>query len=127
MREIVIPIMKVSVSGDCLSISGALMSFSLTEQLPLGCFIRFLKDEDLGFIAEPHVSPVEEIPAAHTGFLVVASDGLWDVLPEERAATMILKASAEEGRLQRRYFFSRDFDKATPLRPRRLSPLILRH
>lgn len=55
---------------------------------------KFLKDEDLGFIAEPHVSQVELLAPEHTGFIVVASDGLWDVLSEERAAGLILKSWA---------------------------------
>ena len=48
-----------------------------------------LQDEDLGFIAEPHVSPVEALGAAQHGFVIVASDGLWDVLTEERAAALV--------------------------------------
>lgn len=56
---------------------------------------KFLKDEDLGFIAEPYVSQVEQLAPEHTGFIVVASDGLWDVLSEERAAGLVLKSWAE--------------------------------
>ncbi len=61
------------------------------------CWDRFLKDEDLGFIAEPHVSPAEELPAAHTCFMIVASDGLWDIITEERAAGLVIKVSREGG------------------------------
>ncbi|GAX83395.1 hypothetical protein CEUSTIGMA_g10820.t1 [Chlamydomonas eustigma] len=57
---------------------------------------RFLKEEDLGFIAEPHVSLVTEFPSTHVGFLIVASDGLWDVLSEERAASLVIKAYSED-------------------------------
>ena len=57
---------------------------------------RFLKDEDLGFIAEPHVSRVEEVPEPHTSFMIVASDGLWDVLSEERAASLVFKVRAAQ-------------------------------
>lgn len=65
----------------------------LILSLPL---LRFLKEEDLGFIAEPHVSSVEAMPSSHTCFLVAASDGLWDVISEERAAGLIIKVKKEE-------------------------------
>ena len=37
------------------------------------------------------MSHVEAVPPSHTCFLVVASDGLWDVITEERAAGLIIK------------------------------------
>ncbi|GIL78322.1 hypothetical protein Vretimale_7674 [Volvox reticuliferus] len=52
---------------------------------------RFLKEEDLGFLAEPYVSVAAQVGPSDHAVLVVASDGLWDVLPEERAATMLLQ------------------------------------
>ncbi|GLI63257.1 hypothetical protein VaNZ11_006159 [Volvox africanus] len=52
---------------------------------------RFLKEEDLGFLAEPYVSMAAQVGPRDHAVLVVASDGLWDVLPEERAATMLLQ------------------------------------
>jgi hypothetical protein len=68
--------------------------FILTPHTSLHLPARFLKDEDLGFIAEPHVSPVEQLPASARCFVIVASDGLWDVLSEERAAGLVLKVRA---------------------------------
>ncbi|GIL57854.1 hypothetical protein Vafri_13086 [Volvox africanus] len=52
---------------------------------------RFLKEEDLGFLAEPYVSMAAQVGPSEHAVLVVASDGLWDVLPEERAAAMLLQ------------------------------------
>ena len=40
---------------------------------------KFLKDEDLGLSAHPHVSDVVHVPGDEGGVVVVASDGLWDV------------------------------------------------
>lgn len=58
---------------------------------------KFLKDELPGsFLAEPHVSASVEIPPDHVGFILMASDGLWDVLPEEKAGAMVLRAYAED-------------------------------
>lgn len=37
------------------------------------------------------MSPAEPMPAQHTCFLVLASDGLWDVISEERAAGLVIK------------------------------------
>ncbi|KXZ45435.1 hypothetical protein GPECTOR_54g175 [Gonium pectorale] len=58
---------------------------------------RFLKEEDLGFLAEPHVSGMAQVAAGESALLVVASDGLWDVLPEERAAKLLLQEAAKGG------------------------------
>ncbi|GFH06311.1 uncharacterized protein HaLaN_00920 [Haematococcus lacustris] len=59
---------------------------------------RFLKDEDLGFLAEPFVSSVEVVPAGSPpAFMVLASDGLWDVVSEGRVAALLAKAAAKEG------------------------------
>ena len=41
------------------------------------------------------MSPAEPMPAAHTCFLLVASDGLWDVISEERAAGLVIKVRGE--------------------------------
>jgi len=57
---------------------------------------KFLKDEGLGFIAEPHVSGVAALPPGCRAFLVIASDGLWDVVAESRAAGLVAKAAEEE-------------------------------
>lgn len=40
---------------------------------------KFLKDQDLGLSAAPHVSPVVTLEPAAAGIVVLASDGLWDV------------------------------------------------
>ncbi|KAG2500370.1 hypothetical protein HYH03_001944 [Edaphochlamys debaryana] len=55
---------------------------------------RFLKDEDIGFLAEPFVSGVAEVGPEDSALLVVASDGLWDAVPEERAGKMLLQEAA---------------------------------
>lgn len=50
---------------------------------------RFLKDENLGFTAEPHVSPVVKFGPKDHCVLLLASDGLWDGLTHERAKSTI--------------------------------------
>ena len=40
---------------------------------------KFLKDEDLGLSAQPHVSDVLRVQPHLPGLAIVASDGLWDV------------------------------------------------
>ena len=47
---------------------------------------KFLKNEDLGLSAEPYVSPVLRFNLSQCGVVVLASDGLWDVM--EPAAAM---------------------------------------
>ena len=49
---------------------------------------RFLKDEDLGLSAEPHVSDVVTVDADREALIVIASDGLWDVMCVEDAIDM---------------------------------------
>lgn len=56
---------------------------------------RFLKDEDLGFLADPHVSDVVTVAAGEEAYVVIASDGLWDVVPEEKAGKMLLLEAAK--------------------------------
>lgn len=56
---------------------------------------RFLKDEDLGLSAEPFVSNVHAIDPDHGAIIVVASDGVWDVLSLDDAADLALKADEE--------------------------------
>lgn len=56
---------------------------------------RFLKDEDLGLIADPYVSDVSEISENKGSLLLIASDGLWDVLTRDRV-TSLLRAADEE-------------------------------
>jgi protein phosphatase len=56
---------------------------------------RFLKDEDLGLSAEPFVSNVHAIDPDHGALVVVASDGVWDVLSLDDAAELALKADVD--------------------------------
>lgn len=46
---------------------------------------RFLKDEDLGLSAEPFVSDVHEISKDCGAIILIASDGLWDVVSMDDA------------------------------------------
>jgi len=46
---------------------------------------HFLKQEKLGVISEPFVSPVVSLGSSRKNILIVASDGLWDVLSAEQA------------------------------------------
>jgi len=49
----------------------------------------FTKQIDSGVIAEPYVSPPHVVPNGEECYLVVASDGLWDVISGKRALTII--------------------------------------
>lgn len=53
---------------------------------------RFLKDEDLGLSAQPHVSEVVRLPPGGAGMVVMASDGLWDVAEPPRVQAVALAA-----------------------------------
>lgn len=55
---------------------------------------RCLKEENIGFLAEPHVSTATTVPAGHVAYLILASDGLWDVVAEATAAKQVLRAAA---------------------------------
>ncbi len=57
---------------------------------------KFLKDEDLGLSAEPAVSNVVSIPQNEGALLLVASDGLWDVLDPEKVAHAAKTADSEQ-------------------------------
>lgn len=56
---------------------------------------RFLKDEDLGLIAEPYVGEAISVPKNRGALLLIASDGLWDVLDQERVAALLCTADQE--------------------------------
>ena len=58
---------------------------------------RFLKDEDLGLSAEPHVSEVSTLNQAEGALILVASDGLWDVLDFPRVAAVVAGAIEGDG------------------------------
>ena len=53
---------------------------------------RFLKEQNLGFSASPHVSQPIVVGPEEEVMLVLASDGLWDVLTPARAAMMVARA-----------------------------------
>jgi serine/threonine protein phosphatase PrpC len=40
---------------------------------------KFLKEQDMGLSAQPHVSPVMRLDPCASGIVLLASDGLWDV------------------------------------------------
>ncbi|BDA43319.1 probable protein kinase and PP2C-like domain-containing protein at C-terminar half [Coccomyxa sp. Obi] len=58
---------------------------------------KFLKDQDLGLSAVPHVSDVVCLEPAASGVVVLASDGLWDVADGDVALKVALAAHAESG------------------------------
>ncbi len=58
---------------------------------------RFLKDEDLGLTAEPAVSLVAAVPRGRGALVLVASDGLWDVVSPTAAAALVRAADAGAG------------------------------
>ena len=58
---------------------------------------KFLKDQDLGLSAVPHVSDVVRLEPAASGVVVLASDGLWDVADGDaalKACPLLSSASA---------------------------------
>jgi hypothetical protein len=55
---------------------------------------RFLKEQDVGFTAEPYVSEGLRVEPQEEALLVLASDGLWDVVSQERVAALAAKAAA---------------------------------
>ncbi|KAK9829211.1 hypothetical protein WJX72_004520 [[Myrmecia] bisecta] len=56
---------------------------------------KFLKDEDLGLSAQPHVSQVVKVGSSETAFVMLASDGLWDVTDSQHAVQVALRAHQE--------------------------------
>jgi len=56
---------------------------------------RFLKDEDLGLSAEPSTSGLYKIPKDKNFIIVIASDGLWDVMSPSDAAKLVLRVERE--------------------------------
>ncbi len=55
---------------------------------------KFLKDEDMGLSAQPHVSPVLRADAQLPGLAIIASDGLWDVTDAANAFSVSLSSSS---------------------------------
>ncbi|KAL3137819.1 hypothetical protein ABBQ38_005075 [Trebouxia sp. C0009 RCD-2024] len=56
---------------------------------------KFLKDEDLGLSAHPHVSEVIKVGPEQSGIIVMASDGLWDVTDSQRVLQIVGRVSKE--------------------------------
>ena len=56
---------------------------------------KFLKNEDLGLSAEPYVSPVLRFNLSQCGVVVLASDGLWDVMEPAAAMQVALTSTFE--------------------------------
>ena len=50
---------------------------------------KFLKNEDLGLSAEPHISGVLRFDPSQRGIALLASDGLWDVVEPPAAMKVI--------------------------------------
>lgn len=56
---------------------------------------KFLKDEDLGLSAQPHVSSVTKIAPDQSGIVIMASDGLWDVTDAHRVLQIVSRTAKE--------------------------------
>jgi serine/threonine protein phosphatase PrpC len=50
--------------------------------------------QDVGLLAVPYVSPALSIPPQEEGVVIVASDGLWDVVTPEAAGAAALRMLA---------------------------------
>jgi protein phosphatase len=61
---------------------------------------RFLKEQDLGFLAEPSVSEGLVVPPGGRGLVVAATDGLWDVVGFEKVAAVVRRQAGEAGQGQ---------------------------
>lgn len=57
---------------------------------------RFLKDEDLGLSAEPHISTILKLDNSVGGIILIASDGVWDVVDPAVLACTVLECDADE-------------------------------
>ncbi len=58
---------------------------------------RFLKEQDIGFLAEPCVSEALVVAPGAQGVVVAASDGLWDVVGFEKVAAVVGRLAGEAG------------------------------
>jgi serine/threonine protein phosphatase PrpC len=58
---------------------------------------RFLKEADVGFTAEPYVSEGVALNPEDEVLVIMASDGLWDVVSQEKVATMAAKVATAAG------------------------------
>ncbi|XP_062187320.1 protein phosphatase 2C 70-like isoform X2 [Phragmites australis] len=54
---------------------------------------KFLKEQDSRFSSEPYVSEAIHITKSCTGFAVIASDGLWDVISTKRAVQLVVEGN----------------------------------
>ncbi|XP_043693746.1 protein phosphatase 2C 70-like isoform X4 [Telopea speciosissima] len=52
---------------------------------------KFLKEQDSRFSSEPYISEVVHIDKASKAFVLMASDGLWDVMSIKKAVQLILQ------------------------------------
>ncbi|KAM2542209.1 hypothetical protein TB2_021669 [Malus domestica] len=52
---------------------------------------KFLKQQDSRFSSEPYISPVVHINQASNAFVIMASDGLWDVISPKKAIQLVLQ------------------------------------
>jgi protein phosphatase len=57
---------------------------------------KFLKEQDRAFSALPHISDVRRLTVESKAMVIIASDGLWDVLSPQRGVQ--LAAEAREGK-----------------------------
>jgi len=56
---------------------------------------KFLKDEDLGLSAQPHISTVIKVAPDQSGTVLMASDGLWDVTDAQRVLQIVSRVAKE--------------------------------
>ncbi|RWW17662.1 hypothetical protein GW17_00018400 [Ensete ventricosum] len=54
---------------------------------------KFLKEQDDRFSSEPYISQVVPIENSCTGFALIASDGLWDVISMKKAVQLMKQKS----------------------------------
>jgi protein phosphatase len=59
--------------------------------------LRYLKEEDVGFSATPHVSTAHLVRPGTSAIVIIASDGLWDVVSPDRAAQVAARAARGAG------------------------------
>ncbi|KAG8098709.1 hypothetical protein GUJ93_ZPchr0013g34737 [Zizania palustris] len=52
---------------------------------------KFLKEQDLRFSSEPHVSQVIHLTKTCSAFALIASDGLWDVIDTKGVVQLVLE------------------------------------
>jgi len=58
--------------------------------------VHFIKEMKLGIISEPSVSDAVELPYGEEALLIVASDGLWDVISGQEAGELVSGLSSAQ-------------------------------